>query len=126
MYTRIFNIDGLKTALDGEIADKAGKVSGDSRKTVATTVASLSGSFHKQTDVLGKVEWALSFVSGWVVVSVPTWGLAAMVGSQGLICGYSVLAGLDYLDWSEDRLLDYVDGVRHVVDSELTHGPSTT
>jgi hypothetical protein len=91
----------------------------DGCAAAAAQVAKLGGRLHNQLEILGKVVWVLRKTQGWLVTVAQPWGLVGVTAAYVVGTGYAIDSGQDYLDWGQSRLLDLVDGVKHIVEDNL-------
>lgn len=85
-------------------------------------VTELATKYRMQKDTLGWVLRGLAWARAWILALEP-WGPLAITAAYVVALGYVVYTGGDYVDWfrtGETGRLDFVPGVRQIVDRTLS------
>lgn len=112
---RLYAVTELKTTFGARITADTG-LSAEKAKAGSDELAALAAHWSRRTSVIATLAGLIGAAKDWVFDLAPPWTETAFVATAVTATGYVILAGGDYLDWSEsDGVLDRVEGVGTIV-----------
>jgi hypothetical protein len=119
LLEKLYGTEATRQALTTLIAGSTADVT---RLTTAITgITALDASYKKQMELVDKVRNGLKLVGMAAGVALPQ-GRVLLAALYLIVGGYVVLAGADYVDAPNLKLLNRVPGVRQIVEQNL--GPA--
>jgi hypothetical protein len=119
LVEKLYGTEATRQALTTLIGNSTADVT---RLTAAITgITMLDASYKKQMDLVDKVRNGLKLVGLAAGVALPQ-GRVLLAALYLIVGGYVVLAGADYVDAQNLKLLNRVPGVRQIVEQNL--GPA--